>query len=95
MENLKAIEPLPAWVRLAVRSGTRRQTAVMQAILSLLVAVMSLGGAASTFGSDSVLGRISFLIQLTAGCVAIVVALLIWLAVRWVDRSGQWEKRGS
>jgi hypothetical protein len=92
MANMKAVGPLPAWVLLAVRAGTPRQTAIMQATLLFLVAVMSLGGAASMFGSDSTFGRISFFIQLPTGCITIVLALWTWLGVRWVDKKGQWQE---
>jgi len=43
------------------------------------------------WGSESVLGRVAVALGLIGMVVQAVAALWVWLAVRWVNRNGQWE----
>ena len=84
-------QPRPWWVRLSVgRTSTRRAAFSQLTILGLNLSILlAITGIEST--SESLFGRIAFAIGLVGMVVNVILALWVWLAVRWVDRNGQWD----
>jgi hypothetical protein len=43
------------------------------------------------WGSESALGKVAVALGLIGVVLQAVAALWVWLAIRWVNRNGQWE----
>jgi hypothetical protein len=73
-------QPRPWWVRLAVKRAWKRRSALFQlkfmGLFLLLFLYITLSG-------NIVLGLAGMAIE-------VFITLWLWLAVRWVDRNGQW-----
>jgi hypothetical protein len=89
MDDLKSSEQPPWWARIALRHRLRRKARLLAACFSIL-GLISLTDAAIVSNSESISGRIAFYLQLSAGCLFSAVAIWYWLAIRWVDKKGQW-----
>ena len=80
----------PTWVRLAVgRVSTRKATLTQLAIVGSNLAIF-LCITAVAWGSESLLGKIAFALGLAGTALVLIRILWVWLAIRWVDRNGQW-----
>lgn len=82
----------PWWVRIASRHETRG-SATRLAFLIAIIGLLCLIDAANVSGSTSVLGRTSFYLQLPAGCFFLGAAIWYGMAIRWIDRKGQWGRK--
>lgn len=83
-------QPRPWWVQLAVgRTSTRRAAFSQLAILSLNLSILLLITGMESV-SESLFGRIAFAVGLAGTVLNLILAIWVWLAVRWVDRNGQW-----
>lgn len=80
----------PRWVRYALGRISTRKSALSQCtVLGLNLALL---GCITTplSETDTVFGKIGFGVALAGIVVNLVLILWVWLAVRWVDRNGQW-----
>ena len=91
MDDPKISEHPPWWVLIALRHGKRRDAAVF-AILVAILGQLSLIFAIVAIWNESTSGRILFCLQLLGGCIFLGGAIWYWLAIRWIDRKGQWGK---
>jgi hypothetical protein len=81
----------PWWVRLAVRRISTRRAAFSQlAILALIFCILFVFAGAES-ASESLFGRIAFGVDLVGMVLIVILALWMWLAVRWMDRNSQWR----
>ena len=92
MADVQRHEHRPLWVRLAVREGTKRKTALGQIVALVLLTCMCIGHlvTANESGSDSFLGALALPLRLASAGLCAAAALWSWLAVRWVDRNSKW-----
>ncbi len=87
----KPSQPPPRWVRLVLgRSWDRRREQALLMFLGLNF-VMLLAMTGLEWGSESVLGKVVFTLGLIGMLLQALVALWLWLAIRWLDRNGQWD----
>jgi len=78
-------------VQLAVgRTLERRRVQTIWMFLALTFAIL-LAMTGLEWGSESVLGKVAFVLGLIGMALQGVAALWVWLAIRWVDRNGRWE----
>jgi phage-related holin len=83
-------QPRPSWVRFAVGRSSARSAAFSQIAFLLLNLVFFVVIAVTESASESQLGKIAFAIGLAGIALNVILAFWVWLAVRWVDRNGQW-----
>ena len=88
MENLE--RPRPLWVRITLREGMKRPTAMSQAAIFAIISSLGWISAAIESTSTSLLRSIALPLGLGTGSLSIVFAASCWFAVRWVDRNGKW-----
>jgi hypothetical protein len=81
----------PAWVRLMVREGAKRQSALIVVYCLAFLAALNLALAGMESGSTSLLGDVALPLCLGGAVLCGAAALWSWLAMRWVDRHGHWE----
>ena len=83
-------QPRPSWVWLAIgRASTRRAALSHLTILGLNLSLF-LGITGVESASQTVLGKIALALGLAGTVFGVISMLWVWLAVRWVDRNGQW-----
>lgn len=83
-------QPRPSWVWLVLgRASTRRTAFSHLAILALNLSLF-LGITGVESASESLFGKIAFALGLVGTALGVISILWAWLAVRWVDRNGQW-----
>ncbi len=85
-------QPRPWWVRFAVGRASTRKTALFTNftimgcnLLLLLFCIIGLLTA-----SEALFGTIALVVALAATASEVILILWTWLAVRWMDRNGQW-----
>jgi hypothetical protein len=88
MENTE--RPRPRWVRIILREGTKRPTAMSQVAVFALISSIGWIAASNEWGSTSLLGSIGLPLGLLSGLLSVLFALWCWFAIRWVDRHGKW-----
>ncbi len=91
MVDVQGHERGPLWVRMAVRKGWRRRTAVGQVVMCALLTGLGLLLVGSASGSSSFLGALALPIGLAGAGLCAAMALWSWLAVLWMDRNSKWE----
>jgi hypothetical protein len=81
----------PRWVRLALGRISTRRVALSQCTALLANLIMLLACIALPLsGSETLFGMIGLGVVLAGMVVDLILILWVWLAVRWVDRHGQW-----
>jgi hypothetical protein len=89
----------PLWVRCVARDGTKRTAARNQVRIYVMLMLCGLGWACvGLFHKIIPVETDFFLIAnrlpfgLTMACLGAAGAIWCWLAVRWVDRNGEWAE---
>lgn len=83
-------QPRPFWVWLAVGRASTRSTALSKFTIRGLNLAILLAITGVESASESLLGKIAFALGLGGMVLNMMVAICVWLAVRWVDRHGEW-----
>ena len=94
MPDMKAVGNFPRWVRFAVREGTKRKNARLQAYISAAVGGIMTIMLLIQIMHPTATGAWRIFIYFLCANVLFTCALWIWLALRWVDRKGMWVQSG-
>jgi uncharacterized membrane protein len=85
------IAPRPWWVNFFVKPGSRRSAVRTSAFSICLLVLIALLLCSEGLMSESVLGRIAFVIGAVMVPFGAVLAIGVFLSLRWLDRNGGWQ----
>src|SRR5262249_39775600 len=90
MPDLKKVGERPGWVRIIVGARSTRRGTITQICILAILACSGFTIFGIENGRTSRLAHIGAMIGLAGAGVAVIILAWAALAVRWIDRNGQW-----